>query len=82
MEQGLSVFPAPQWGLFTDIRNGSSAARRTALDILICFHHLTPADLVRQGPISESLTSGDVYAFASCHAIKDIDHERTKGTHR
>jgi len=35
MQQGLSVFPTTQWGLFADLRNGSAAARRAALDILI-----------------------------------------------
>jgi RNA polymerase sigma-70 factor (ECF subfamily) len=35
MQQAPGVFPTTQWGLFADIRNGTPAARRAALDILI-----------------------------------------------
>jgi RNA polymerase sigma-70 factor (ECF subfamily) len=35
MQQAPGAFPTTQWGLFADIRNGTPAARRAALDILI-----------------------------------------------
>lgn len=34
MQERPSVFPTMQLGSFADIRNGASAARRSALDIL------------------------------------------------